>query len=270
MEAGWRVLATLEAKGLLAHLDTRACRVISFGTVAWSKQQKTRVELFTVTAGSEASLRTFRLCLSVFRTRLVRPTEGDRKPFWDVPLMPELIARNLADRHPWYSGFADYVMRESGSRDRTGKRLLLWHLLTAPYRTEREGLSKMVSEAGFEDERDRTFVRACHEAWRRRLGQLGERAKRERTPFEDLVNREFERLRVGFARCKNAATLREAVTSFWARAGGPLPELATGWEGVLPLLDEKNWRKAKDLALLALVSYQRPPHTTDAIGRKGP
>jgi CRISPR-associated protein Cas8a1/Csx13 len=126
----------------------------------------------------------------------------------------------------------------------------------------------MVNEAGFENERDRTFVRACHEAWRRRLGQLGERAKRESTPFDDLVSREFERLRVGFARCKNAATLRETVTSFWARAGGALPELAAGWEGVLPLLDERNWRKAKDLALLALASYQKPPDTNDATRRE--
>lgn len=267
VEAGWRVLATLEAKGLLASLDTRACRVISFGSVAWSKQQKTRIELFSVNAGSEASLRTFRFCLNVFRTRFVRPAGGDGRGFWDVPQMPELIARNLAERRPWYSGFADYVMKESGSKD-AGKRLL-WHLVMAPYRSEREGLSKMVSEAEFEDERDRTFVRACHEAWRRRLGQLGERARRESTPFEDLAGREFERLRVGFARCKNAATLREVVTSFWARAGGPLPELATGWEVVLPLLDEKNWRKAKDLALLALASYQRPPESSDATGRDG-
>lgn len=267
VEAGWRVLATLEAKGLLANLDTRTCRVISFGSVAWSKQQKTRIELFSVNAGSEASLRTFRLCLNVFRTRFVRPAGGDGRGFWDVPQMPELIARNLAERRPWYSGFADYVMKESGSKD-AGKRLL-WHLVMAPYRSEREGLSKMVSEAEFEDERDRTFVRACHEAWRRRLGQLGERAKRESTPFENLAGREFERLRVGFARCKNAVTLREVVTSFWARAGGPLPELATGWEVVLPLLDEKNWRKAKDLALLALASYQRPPESSDATGRDG-
>jgi CRISPR-associated protein Cas8a1/Csx13 len=268
VEAGWRVLATLEAKGLLAGLGAMACRIISFGTVAWSKRQKTRVELFSVNAESVASLRTFRLCLNVFRTRFVRRAEGNGEGFWDVPQMPELIARNLADRCAWYSGFADYVMKESGSRGRDGKRLMLWHLITAPYRTEREGLSKMVNEAGFDDERDRVFVRACHEAWRRRLGQLGERAKRESTSFEDLASREFERLRVGFARCKNAATLREAVTSFWARAGGALPELAARWESVLPLLDEMNWRKAKDLALLALASYQKPQGTDDQTGRE--
>ena len=114
----------------------------------------------------------------------------------------------------------------------------------------------MVQEARFDEERDRIFVQACHEAWRRRMGQLGERAKREGASFSDLVRREFERIRVGFARCKNAATLRETITDFWARAGGPLPGLTSGWKEVLPLMDEKNWRKAKDLALLALTSYR--------------
>jgi hypothetical protein len=35
-----------------------------------------------------------------------------------------------------------------------------------------------------------------------------------------------------------------------------------GLMNVLPLFSEKHWRKAKDLALLALVSYQ--PQTKDS------
>lgn len=114
----------------------------------------------------------------------------------------------------------------------------------------------MVNEARFDEERERIFIRACHEAWRRRMGRLGERARREGASFPDLASREFERVRVGFARCKNAAALRETVTDFWARAGGPLPDLQSGWQEVLSLLGEQNWRKAKDLALLALASYR--------------
>ena len=111
------------------------------------------------------------------------------------------------------------------------------------------------SDAMLEEPGDRRFVEACHEAWRRRLGQLGERARRERASFPDLASREFEQVRVRLARCKNAASLREAVTGFWARAGGPLPSLQRRWPEVLPLLDERNWRRARDLALLALASY---------------
>jgi CRISPR-associated protein Cas8a1/Csx13 len=238
-DAGWRVLATLRAKGMLRSVGSQTCRVVSFGTVPWSQQQKTRVELFTVTAESDRQLRIFRLCLQVFRARLFTPDTGE--PFWIVPQTPELIARNLAEGHPWYFAFADFVRRD-GFRDRT----------------EREGLTKMVNEATLDEERERVFVRACHEAWRRRMGQLGERARREGASFTDLVTREFVRVRVAFAKCKNATTLRETVTDFWARAGGPLTELAAGWKEVLPLMDDRNWRKARDLALLALVSYHAP------------
>lgn len=239
-DAGWRVLATLQAKGVLSSLGSPACRVVSFGIVPWSKQQKTRVDLFTVSAGAEERLRTFNLCRQVLAPRLVKRDEGD--PFWDVPQTPELIARNLTEDRCWYSGFSDFVSDQE--------------MRNHVFRYEKGGLNKMVNEASFDDERERIFVRACHEAWRRRMGQLGERVRREGASFPDLVSREFARLRVGFARCKNAAALREAVTDFWARAGGPIPDLASGWKEVLPLLDEKHWRKAKDLALLALASYQ--------------
>ena len=115
----------------------------------------------------------------------------------------------------------------------------------------------MVEEKeAFPEGPERIFVLACHEAWRRRMGQLGERARREGRSFADEVKREFMKLRVEFARCKNAASLRGALTDFWARAGGGIKPLQEGWPEVLQLLDERNWRKAKDLALLALASYK--------------
>lgn len=73
---------------------------------------------------------------------------------------------------------------------------------------------------------------------------------------------EFEKVRVSLARCKNAATFRESITDFWARGGSLhkgedtlLKAGASWWQDVMSLLDEKNWRKAKDLSLLALASY---------------
>lgn len=249
-EAGWRVLATLEARKLLGQLGAPACRVISFGIVPWSKRQKTRVELFNVRAGDAGALRIFRICQQAFEAKLIRPANGE--PFLVTPQTPGFVARNLAEHRAWYCGFAEFVMADSGQKTRDGERLLMWHVIT---RNERGGLFKMVDQA-IEDESAQIFVRACHEAWRRRLGQIGERARREGTSFVDLVRREFERQRVEFSRCKNATALRETITDFWARAGGAVPELARGWTKILPFLGEREWRTARDLALLALASYQ--------------
>jgi CRISPR-associated protein Cas8a1/Csx13 len=111
-----------------------------------------------------------------------------------------------------------------------------------------------------------TLVRACHRAWRRRQGALGERARKSGERFDDLVRREYDRVRIDFAHCKNAATFRATLTDFWSRAAAgteerparPIQELQTGWQAVLPYLTEERWQFGRDLALLALASYAAP------------
>ena len=44
-EAGWKVLSILAARGLIRDLTSAQCRVFSFGTLPWSTQQKTRIEV---------------------------------------------------------------------------------------------------------------------------------------------------------------------------------------------------------------------------------
>jgi len=249
-EAGLRVLAELKATDLLRDIRSAFCRVISFGTVPWSPQQKTRVDLVTVRGRSEASLQTFRLCQHVFEKRLVRPKSGD--PYWDVPQVPDLVARNMSEGRYWWQDFAAFV-------GDVGRGRHVFHY-------EKGGLAKMIeSRDALPGGPERAFVVACHDAWRRRMGRLSGKAKREGSSFVDAVDREFERLRVSFSRCKNAVSLREAITDFWARAGSPLKPLQDGWREVIDLLDEKNWRKARDLALLALASYKPATQEEEAL-----
>jgi CRISPR-associated protein Cas8a1/Csx13 len=113
----------------------------------------------------------------------------------------------------------------------------------------------MVCKASYEHEMERLFIAACHEAWRRQLGKLGERARRENILFSTIVGRESEKLRMSFSRCRNARDLRETVVDFWARSGS-VKTLKESWSEILPMFDEHNWRTAKDLALLALASYK--------------
>jgi CRISPR-associated protein Cas8a1/Csx13 len=236
-EAGWKVLSILAARGLIRDLASAQCRVYSFGTLPWSKQQKTRIDIYTVHAEGADELKLFRLSQQLFQVNLVKPENRD--PFWDVPQVPDLVARNLTLGHLWYAGFADFVSDADWR-----KHVLNW---------ERKGLNGMINEGSLSGTREEKFVLACHTAWRIRMRQLYERAEREGVDAGSLIAREFERLRVGFSRCKNAAAMREAVTDFWARAGGSLPELRDAWREIIPLFDD--WRLAKDLSLLALASY---------------
>lgn len=240
-DAGFRVLAELEAANLLKDVSASFCRVISFGTVPWSTQQKTRVNIMIVRAGSKKALKTFNLCRHVFNVRLVK-REG-KEPFWSIPQVPDLVANNLNQGREWWEGFSDFVA------DKERRNLI--------FNFEKGGLAMMIQDKdAFPEGPEQKFVLTCQEAWRRRMGQLGDKARRQRTSFQNLVNREFEKVRVQFSRCKNEATLREAVTDFWTQAGGSLKPLQEGWQDILSLLNKKNWRKAKDLALLALASYK--------------
>ncbi len=69
------------------------------------------------------------------------------------------------------------------------------------------------------------------------------------------MKREYERLRLAFAGAKTADSFRHALTDLWSRAGSN-SVLKETWPQVLPLLSVDKWQLARDLALLALASYQ--------------
>jgi CRISPR-associated protein Cas8a1/Csx13 len=233
-------MAELHAAGLTADLGCAGCKVQSFGKVPWNEKQKTRLEIFDVGMATPQLFHIFHLCEEVLPVRYVR-REG-KAPFWAVPQIPDLVARNLTRSLPWWSGFADFVS-DAETRD-------------AVYGFEKGGLHRMVTdETAFLDSPERAFVSACHNAWRSRMAQIGEKAKRENSSFEKQVQREFIRLRSAFSRSKNAAAIREVVTDFWVR-GGTNAVLQERWGDVLRLFTQDNWKSARDLALLALASYK--------------
>ena len=240
-EAAFRVLASLQAHRMLEHLRSGSCHVISFGTVPWSSRQKTRVEVFNVRVGAEDWTVPYRASRTQpdLLPHLVQPK--DQEPFIDVPQVPSLIAANLANRRSWWSGFGTFVADP--------KR---WaHII----RYEGNGLAYMVEGSEtIPDGAERVLVRACHEAWRNRLGMLGEEARSRGVPFSKLHNREFDRTRLVFAHCKDLNTFRETITGFWARSG-TLDSLKERWGAILPFLGPR-WQEGRDLALLALASYR--------------
>lgn len=254
-EAALRVVAELASAELALDAEVTRCRVVSFGLVPWNKHQKVRVEVFDSRPASRGALALYRDVEQLLPPRRVIREDGTF--FWSVPQSPALVARNLLAVRPWWRGFAGFAPDQK-----------LWNDVARYERTtdgQGGGLMEMV-ERHLGDGPQRAFVAACHEAWRRLLGRVGERARREGLSFPKLVDREFQRLRVAFARAKNAATLRREVTDFWARSGGALPALQDSWQEVMVLLDEKHWQEARDLALLAMASYKpRDKEEADAI-----
>jgi CRISPR-associated protein Cas8a1/Csx13 len=59
---------------------------------------------------------------------------------------------------------------------------------------------------------------------------------------------------LAFSGAKTADQFRQAICDLFSRVPANT-ELQANWTSVLPMLDERNWRHARDLALLAMASY---------------
>jgi CRISPR-associated protein Cas8a1/Csx13 len=254
-DAALRMLTSIEANrasNQFAELTggSFVCRMITFGIVSWNEKQKSRTYVRSVVSGQLSGLENYRKANAIFKNRwqLIQ-AKRDRKGNQTEPeryfvttySARELIADNIAQGNPWYHDLATYMSSKESCEQ------LLY---------ERKELNEMVENASYDDANERVFIDVCHESWRRRLGKLGKRATTENTSFSSLVKKEAEKLRTSLARSKNADTLRETVVDFWARAGANEKLQGEGLISLLPLFNEKNWRKTRDLALLALISYK--------------
>ena len=226
------------------------CRIITFGIVGWNEKQKSRTAARTIVSGKLDGFENYHLADTIFKNKWQQVKEKrDRKGELKEPehffvttfCGREMIADNIANNKSWYHNISEFLANRE-------TREQLYY--------ERKEIGEMVEKANYETDNESLFIKVCHESWRRRLGKLGTRARTENTSFQSLVRKEAEKLRTSYGRCKNAETLRETVVDFWSRGGANELLQGDGLMQVLPLFSEKNWRKAKDLALLALVSYQ--------------
>ena len=265
-DAAYRVVA--EARLQQLHGIT-PCRVFSFGSVPWNKQQKSRVDVFTVPKNAHSDiLDVYRACEQFFPLRTRETKDG--RSYWTSPQTPELVARNLARDWEWWRGFADFLAADDVRRDRImgivrqGNTMSLY---PGERVNEEGGLTAMAEEKIPQNSAERVFISACHEAWRNKIHKESNRTQGGRgVSFK--YERMFEKQRVAFARCKNLREIRTAVRELLSRgaAAGKLPTFQDNWERILPLFSEKRWREAQDLALLALASYKSKGASSADVG----
>ncbi|MBH8562645.1 type I-MYXAN CRISPR-associated Cas8a1/Cmx1 [Nostoc sp. CENA67] len=233
-DAGLRFLTLEETVKITHTFAVQRCQVLTLGTVAWATQQKTRTDMYVVEASDEVC-HNYKVCDNWLKDKDIEGKEGR---FVATNFAKELISENLARNQPWYSGISEKV-----NSNELFKKLFY----------EREGLYQVIQKVK-SDQREKLFVQACHEAIKFTYGQISEQAnKRGEVPNFD---RETVRIRTGLGRCKNSDTFREFITDFWSRAG-KIPTLQEHWEELMDfVMADKNWKKSRDLALLALASYK--------------
>lgn len=232
-DAGLRFLTLEETIKITHTFAVTRCQVLILGTVAWATQQKTRTDMYVVEANDEVCYN-YQICDSYLQHK---PMEGKEGKFLSISFARELIADNLARNQPWYLGISEKV-----NSNELFKKLSY----------ERGGLYQVIHKIK-SDEREKLFVKACHEAINYTYGQLADKTKPGEIPNFERVT---IKIRTGLARCKNSDTFREFITDFWSRAG-KIPTLQEHWEELMEfVMVDKNWKKSRDLALLALASYK--------------
>ena len=234
-DAGLRFLTHEITLELARHNQVDQCQVITFGTVDWSPQQKTRTELVMVEATQQV-LFNYKLSCDYFSENQV--VEHKNGNFISPSHARGLIADNLVRGLPWWFNFFTKINKPN--------------LLKRVY-YEREGLYNMIQNSQWDEKAQKLFVQACHEALRKTFAKIYGRTKEDGYA---QVQRKTERMRAELGRCKNAASFRRFITDFWARAGR-ISILEDHWEELLPLTTGMmDWKVARDLTLLALASYK--------------
>jgi CRISPR-associated protein Cas8a1/Csx13 len=243
-DAGLSALLALKAQESLDQLGLTGCTILTMGTVGWSKQQRSRTGVAVLENIQEDLMDLFDLACRCFPNRIwlknasQKSNESPKKHFPVTSLARGLIAENIAVGKEWFLGFSQ-LMR---SQDQA-KRLSYF---------EKGGLKEMIDKGAWRHEADKQFIEAIHVAVRNRYGALAAQATKRGETIR--FDREFERMRTGLMRAKNAETLRAELADLFAR-GGLNKTLQENWPKLLPFFTGSDWQRARDLALLGLASY---------------
>src|SRR5262249_90364 len=151
----------LKAAEISGERSVAGCQAIGMGRLAWDRNQVNRSMCVRVRDDYD-ELDVFRAAnMLLGKSRIIKTKKAESLVGPASPV-PELIAANLAAERHWCSGFQALV------GDSKGFRQILY---------AKGGLRAMKEAVKNID--DQIVIDAFHDAWRRTMGALGERARRE-------------------------------------------------------------------------------------------
>ena len=256
-DAGLRVAVAYRTQSQTRRLALRGLEVLRVGRVAWHRQA-VRSHFCRVQPGAE-ELDGFERVLRHLPNRYRARKDGEGG-FIAVPTPRGRISSNVVHGHYWYRSLFDIpkedreevknLSKRNESEERAWFRLIGY---------ERRALTAIAEELPMdaEQELDRLFRQAIHEAMARRFRQEAEYAKRGARSVQDRWEDFLDSSRRLFSRSNTRSTLRTALTGFFADAGGSRT-LRDNAPTIWAFIDSPaTWRRARDLALFSLVTYRR-------------
>lgn len=258
-DAALQLYARLRSESVLKTLAVSSITAFLFRKTDWVPQQKSRVAAAKIAPLDDRRLAIFRYAKDYFAPRkasrkIVEKTGKGKTAksvereefFWSDSIVRPLIAENLANRRDWFTGFTKlFVDRDPANGKPYRDRLVF----------EREGLISMTKADVWDKPGQMAIVNAVHHALRGRYGQIASETANQKAAMQNRFRGEYDRWRLAFSGAKTADQFRHSICDLFSRVPAN-KELQQNWTEVLPWLDESGWQHARDLALLALASYQ--------------
>jgi CRISPR-associated protein Cas8a1/Csx13 len=239
-EAALRFLLDLKADEVTSEKSVTGCIVVAMGKVSWDKNQINR-SLIAKVKSDYAEMAVFKAAYQYLGRNIIRKNDDGIGYIKITSHIPELVAANLAAGRHWCAQFKDLVSEKKDFNQ----------MLYA-----KGGLRAM--KDAIKDADDKAIIRAFQEAWRFKMGALGERARSEGLDFGRLVEVERERTRNDILRTKTADMLASWFLRFCADAtkGRSLATMREDGERIRKFMfNQRNFERFQNLCLFALVSY---------------
>lgn len=228
---------------------------ILIGKVAWDANRNVRVRTLSTEHFPGHLLDVYEKVCRTLPSQIKRVDKEDknatRNYYITRSALRAFVTQNLALGQKWYKDFGTATDGEDKPRflhyyrEKDNKGAL--------YPSERKGLIEMTK---YLPEEERLLVESVHTALKQRFGAIADENKGNITAMKNRFQGERDKWRLKFSGCKTPDQVRSALSDLFSR-GGSNEVLRAHWKEILPLVtDPSNWQLTRDLALVALASYQ--------------
>lgn len=229
-EAGLRFLLWDRSSLDAQQSDIDYCEVYQLGKQTWDGNQNyLKQEVYRIRAKPEV-LNLYQQAVALFKTK-VRITDKGETWLATSHILP-WIANNLIAAQPWYGGFFEF------------------HKAHAIYPDDRVGLIKMTDNL---DDRDRILFDAVQGAFSSLLHEQILQAQKQgrKLDYGQVTNKAIYRLQRPSTQQQFATALVEFLSRYPSKHAR-----GNGLEIAARIHSNQNWRQSRDLALLAIATYQ--------------
>jgi len=248
-EAGLRFLLEEQIQTEISLYKVSYCEVYQLGEQPWSQQKGIKQSVHRIRVSKEI-LELYQVALSLFPSK-VRVGKDNNSWLALSEVLP-WIAANLSANNPWYLSFYDFSKKKIEAKTSGKEKKIRLYIY------ERMGLISMTKNNIQDNEKflldavQGAFAGYLRKQFDFRKNKLGREltSQEVREEFESITDKALYRLQRPTTQQEFATALVDFLSQFRSKAARGLGREIYAW------IHGEEWRKARDLTMLAIATYQ--------------